>query len=186
MESFGVDEKNHLGGYIVGGDRSTYATEVWDWMIQNNLKSILDVGCGEGHSVKYFSDNGCDVVGIEGSEKAINNSPAKDRLILHDYTIEPFIPQKVYDAIWCCEFVEHVEEKYVDNFLSTFDYANNIFLTHAIPNQGGYHHVNEQHAQYWINKIEQRNFHFNEQLSLYLRQLTQARWVKTLLIFHRN
>lgn len=185
MTAFGIDEKKHLGGYIVGGDQSTYATEIWDWMINSNIKSILDVGCGEGHSVKYFFDKECEVLGIEGSTKAINNSPIKNKLVLHDYTEKEYIPSKRYDAAWCCEFVEHVEEKYVHNFLATLEYADKIFLTHAIPGQGGYHHVNEQHAEYWINKIESLNFKFNDLESKYLRSITKAKWAKTLLVFER-
>jgi cyclopropane fatty-acyl-phospholipid synthase-like methyltransferase len=182
---FGIDSKYYLGGYVVGGDENTYATETWDWMIDNDIKSIIDIGCGEGHSTKYFFDKGCEVLGIEGSIKAINNSPIKNKLILHDYTQKEYIPNKRYDAAWCCEFVEHVEEKYIDNFLATMKYVDKIFLTHALPGQGGYHHVNEQNAEYWIDKIESLNFRFNSLLSEYLRAITMAKWTKTLLVFEK-
>lgn len=186
MTIFGNEDQPYLGGYIIGGDESTFCTETWDWMINNGIKSIIDVGCGEGHSTKYFYDRGCEVLGIEGGKNAICNSPVKDRIVLHDYTQGYYIPDKIYDAIWCCEFVEHVEEKYVDHFLITFDYGYKIFLTHAIPGQGGYHHVNEQNSDYWISKITDRGFWFNEDLSLFLRDITQAKWIKSLLVFEKN
>jgi SAM-dependent methyltransferase len=185
MGYFGIENKKHLGGYVVGGDSNTYAPEIWDWMINNNIKSVIDVGCGEGYSTKYFYDNGCEVLGIEGGINAINNSIIKEKIICHDYTESPFIPSKIYDAVWCCEFVEHVMEEFIENFLITFDYAKNIFLTHAVPGQNGYHHVNEQNSDYWISKIEKRGFKFNENVSLELRNTSKALWIKSLLVFNK-
>ena len=83
---YGKEKKKHLGGYIVNvtehGDPNSYSTEVWDWMVNNNIKSIIDVGCGEGHSTKYFLDKGMEAIGVEGGENAYNNSPVKKNLIL--------------------------------------------------------------------------------------------------------
>jgi SAM-dependent methyltransferase len=182
-KEFGIENKSHLGGYIINGDDSTFAKEVWDWMIRYGIKSVMDIGCGEGYSTKYFFDNGLDVIGIEGGEKAIANSPIKNKLVCHDFTSGAYIPSKIYDAIWCCEFVEHVEERYASNFLETFKYAKYILMTHAVPGQGGYHHVNEQKKEYWIEKIEKENFIFDEKLSIYIRNLTSAKWIQTLLFF---
>jgi hypothetical protein len=189
--AYGIESKQHLGGYIIGltthGDPNSYATEIWDWMIQNGIKSIIDVGCGEGHSTKYLLDNGVECLGIEGGENAYNNSPVKSNLVLHDYTEGPYIPEKKYDAIWCCEFVEHVEEKFVDNFLTTCTYVEKIFMTHAIPGQEGYHHVNCQPSEYWINKLQILGFKYNNELSINLRKLTDKMHVKnTLLVFEKK
>lgn len=181
--TYGIEPKSHLGGYIIGGDYHTYATEIWDWMIGNGINSILDVGCGEGHSTKYFYDRGCEVLGIEGGINAWNNSVIKDKIILHDFTTGRYIPTKQYDAVWCCEFVEHVDEKYIDNFLETFKYGNKIFMTHADIGQDGYHHVNCQKSDYWISKIESIGFIFDQQISSYLRELTNKIHTKRLLYF---
>jgi hypothetical protein len=188
--AYGIEKKAHLGGYIVNltdhGDPNSYATEVWDWMIKNDIKSVIDVGCGEGHSTKYFLDRGVDCLGIEGGENAFNNSAVKNNLVLHDYTEGPYVTNEKYDAVWCCEFVEHVDEKYVDNFLSTFKMAHKIFMTHAVPGQEGYHHVNCQPSEYWIKKIEDLGYRYNNDLSIYLRSITNKMHVKnTLLIFEK-
>lgn len=188
---YAQEDKSHLGGYIIGisdmGDPNTYATEVWDWMIGSGIKSIIDIGCGQGYSTKYFIDKNIDAIGIEGGKIAVETSPVKDKLILHDYTTGKYITQKKYDAVWCCEFVEHVEKIYVDNFLPTFNCANEIFMTHAVPNQEGYHHVNCQPSEYWINKIEKLGFKHDNELSLYLRSITDKMHVKnTLLYFHKS
>jgi hypothetical protein len=187
---YGIEKKDHLGGYIVGltefGDPNTYSTEVWDWMIKCGIKSLIDVGCGEGHSTKYFLDRGIECIGVEGGENAFNNSSVKDKLFLHDYTEGPYIPNKQYDAVWCCEFVEHIEEEYMENFLKTFDFSNKIFMTHATPGQPGYHHVNCQPSDYWIRILEKRGFKYNNELSVFLRGLTDKIHVKnSLLVFEK-
>ena len=183
---YGVEQKPHLGGYLVGGDNETYCKEVWDWMYKYGIRSVIDVGCGEAHSTKYLYDLGMDVIGIEGGEKAYHNSALKEKVILHDYTIDSFIPNKKYDAIWCCEFVEHVEEKYISNFLITFSYAKYIIMTHAIPNQKGYHHVNCQDEQYRINKLESINYRYNKNITEILRKISKTVHSKRILFFEQN
>ncbi len=41
------------------------------------------------------------------------------------------IPSKA-DLIWCCEFVEHVEEARKDNFLAVFKRGRVVAMTHAL------------------------------------------------------
>jgi hypothetical protein len=161
------EDPPHLGGYVEGGDKDTWYPSLWSRLIYHyNIKSIMDIGCGEGHSTRWFRDNGCEVLGIEGSLNAILDSPDPTLLVWHDYTEGPYIPKKNYDAIWCCEFVEHVEEQYVDNFLETFKCANYVFMTHALENQGGYHHVNCKSPDYWIDKMDNIGFKYLEKDTL--------------------
>ena len=158
----------HLGGCVKGGDSDTWDANIWNILITKyNIKSIIDVGCGEGWSTDFFKQQGLDVIGIEGSQKVIDSSPYKDLLIRHDYTDGSFIPTKSYDAIWSCEFVEHVEEQYVDNFLETFKNVNYIFMTYSEPqwSTGGYHHVNCQNQEYWNTKLDSIGFKFDEETS---------------------
>lgn len=165
--------EGHLGGYIVEGDPNTWTPELWKWAVERlKIGSMLDVGCGEGHSTKYFRDLGCDVLGIDGSYTAISNSVAPKSVILHDFCNGPYKSDKRYDIIWCCEFVEHVEEKYTKNFLETFRFANKyIFLTYAKPGQKGWHHVNCKPGKYWIKKLEKIGFELDTRLTKAARHL---------------
>lgn len=183
--NYAIEQEPHLGGYIHGGDYHTYMNEIWDWMIDNGVKSVIDVGCGEGYSTKYFYDHGCKVLGIEGGINAYNNNVIKEHIVLHDYTKGSYITDDTYDAIWSCEFVEHVEEKYMSNFLDTFLCADKIFMTHANIGQDGYHHVNCKPEQYWISNIENIGFKFNKELSVYLRSISQKDHAKRILYFQK-
>jgi len=180
----------HLGGCVKGGDDDTWDSNIWDILIeQYNIKSIIDVGCGEGWSTKYFKEKGLDVLGVEGSQLVIENSPNKQFLVRHDYTLGEYIPKKQYDAVWSCEFVEHVEEKYVQNFLETFKSCKYIFMTYSEPqwSTGGYHHVNCKDQNYWNDQLSSIGFVWDEEKSKSLREITTAKWVKpTLSIYYKN
>jgi hypothetical protein len=62
------------------------------------------------------------------------------------------------DLVHCQEVVEHIEEKYIDNLLKSLACGKYIVMTNALPNQGGYHHVNEQTTEYWIEHLRKRNY----------------------------
>lgn len=151
-------EDGHLGGCVKGGDPATFYPGLWTAIIEDfGIKSILDIGCGEGHSLEYFNSKGIQAIGLEGCEEPINNSKVKNLIIKHDFTTGPYLfnNKESFDAIWCCEFLEHVDAQYEKNIFDTiyFSQAKYLFITHAVPGQGGYNHVNLQNASYWINKL---------------------------------
>ena len=61
------------------------------------------------------------------------------------------------DLVHCQEVVEHIEEEYIDNLLSSLACGKFIVMTNALPGQGGYHHVNEQPTEYWISHLQKYN-----------------------------
>lgn len=157
------------------GDPATWAPEVWDAIADKfQIKSVLDLGCGYGYSTRYFIDKGFDTLGIEGYMPAIESNKVKDRIVFHDYTAGSFVPEKPYDLCWSCEFVEHVEEQYMPNFLATFQACRIIAMTFARPGQGGFHHVNEKPQTYWVENVEKLGYKFCEEFSMQMRKLVDA------------
>lgn len=76
------------------------------------------------------------------------------------------MPGRRFDMVWSCEFVEHVEERYMPNFLVTFGSSDRyIMLTYAEPGQLGWHHVNCQPAEYWIDQLTGIGFRFDQSLT---------------------
>ena len=51
--------------------------------------------------------------------------------------------------------LEHVDEKYMANYMEAFKQARYAIVTHGDLGQGGFNHVNNQHAQYWIEKFKE-------------------------------
>ena len=182
-------QDGHLGGFVQGGDPDTYDPVIWQKLIDTfQPKNLIDIGCGEGHSVKWFVDKGVDAIGIEGSAKALNNSPVKDRIILHDYTKGPYKVESEFDLAWSCEFVEHVEARYVNNYMTTFNSAKVVAMTYSEPqwSHGGHHHVNCQPQSYWNDIFEFWGYQWMEEFSRDLRSIATARWVKPTLSVYRK
>jgi hypothetical protein len=149
-------EEGHLGGYIAGGDSYTFCPVLWDALLREfPIKSMLDVGCAEGHAMRWFHNYGIEVHGVEGCQQAIDNHLMPDRVIKHDFT-KSALRSPTVDLVWCCEVLEHVEQEHEAKLLSTIvsSGANVIAVTAARPGQPGYHHVNCQMPDYWITRMD--------------------------------
>jgi SAM-dependent methyltransferase len=182
-----IDE-GHLGGYLRSqhpraaefgtqhGDPATYTPELWQWVIDTlGVVSMLDVGCGEGHAAAFFRDRGCTVLGVDGSAQAECDSVIAGLHHRHDYSLGPFVPPGSWDLVWSCEFVEHVEERYAENFLASFACARKyLMLTFAPPGQPGWHHVNCQPGDYWVQKMNHLGFRLDDQLTDQARAVARA------------
>lgn len=167
--------EGHLGGYYTTIDLPSQCPKMWKYIIETlNIKSVLDVGCGMGYAMQEFMKYCDEVVGIDGSNYALENSPVKEKIFQHDYTVGELETEDRYDLCWCCEFVEHVDEEYVDNFLSTFSFCKYVAMTHAIPGQGGHHHVNCQPKEYWIEKLKEYGFEYDDEFTNKLKEISKT------------
>ena len=188
-----INKMGHLGGFHIEGDAYTIMPDVWDWLITTyNIKSIVDIGCARGHSTKYFEEKGINCLGIEGIPTAISSKVCSSEIIEHDYTKGKLdkISDKVFDLGWCAEFVEHVEEQYVSNFMHTYESCKHVCITHGLPGQDGYHHVNCQTTEYWIDIFNKHGFDYDEKSTDLIRSMSNGklfRWGRnTLTLFHKR
>lgn len=136
-----------------------------------DLKSMIDVGCGSGGMVQLALDLGIDAIGVDGDWSFERDVPFS----LHDYEKGSFVPDREFDLCYSCEFVEHVWEKYRQNFFDTFKSAKYLLITHAPPGQGGHHHVNEQPAEYWIDALNQDGWEYDETTTMEVRKASTMR-----------
>lgn len=161
----------HLGGNFVEGDPFTFAPEVWNYVIDRlSIASVLDLGSGLGYSANYFFRQGCKVIAVDGLES--NCQRAVYPTVQCDLTKFPVLCS--VDLVHCQEVVEHIEEQHLDNVLSSLACGKFILMTHATPNQGGHHHVNEQLSQYWIDHLASRNYTLMEEDTARIRQIARA------------
>ena len=60
-------DRPDLGGNIRHGDIHTWSPVLWRYLVERfGVGSVLDVGCGEGHAVKFFHRLGLFAHGIDG------------------------------------------------------------------------------------------------------------------------
>lgn len=191
--------RGHLGGFVRSdpvdwphGDPMTYTPLLWNWLVERYRPRVVwDVGCSEGHAVKHLLSVGCEAWGIDGCIDALETAVVpRERIIVHDYSRGPLKVGAVIgqpDLVYSCEFVEHVERKYMENFLETFDLARVVCFTHAFEGQPGHHHVNCQAPGFWIAAMQQRGFSWDEEASIASRQVAgRSHWERSGLVFSKQ
>jgi hypothetical protein len=169
--------RRHLGGATrktectPNGDPPSWCPVVWDALVAEGARTVLDVGCGAGFAARYFESKGCECLGIEGEPNTIKGYQGS-AVLQHDFSDGPApLPEPEYDLAWSCELVEHVEEEYAPHVLATLARAKTIALTHAFPGQTGTHHVNCQEAPYWIERIQAMGYRHDTEATERLRAL---------------
>jgi hypothetical protein len=164
------EDAPHLGGNIAEGDPYTYSPSVWDYLIKRfGISSVLDLGSGMGYSSSYFHKAGMKVLAVDGM---LNNCiNAIYPTVQIDLTKSKVLAR--VDLVHCQEVVEHIEERYLDNLLSSLACGKFIVMTNALPGQGGHHHVNEQPVDYWIEKLKKYNCQVLVEDSKRIRKLAQ-------------
>jgi SAM-dependent methyltransferase len=71
---------------------------------------ILDVGCGAGRDLRYFSGQGREVVGIDPSEEMARLAADYARATVHSCRARSFEPSRRFGGIWACASLLHVPE----------------------------------------------------------------------------
>ena len=156
MPYFVTDEaRPDLGGNIRQGDIHSSSTTLWRYLVDRfGVRSVLDVGCGEGHAVLFFHRMGLVAHGIEGLIHNVRR--AVTPIAQHDLLSGPYTMP--VDLVWSCEVAEHIEEEKIDFYLDTLANGRVVAMTHAVPGQEGHHHVNCQTAEYWVQRMQSRGY----------------------------
>lgn len=185
-----ITDSNGLPQHLGGHQNETHVDEgALDFLVQKfNVKSYLDVGCGPGGMVELAHQKGLVSLGVDGDFTL--DRPDSSRYVLHDYTTGPAPVEGIWDIGWSCEFLEHVAEQYMDNYMDTFRKCKRVVVTHAFPGQGGHHHVNEQDSNYWFQQFGRRGFLLDMVTTDQLRQAStmQQRYIRVsgLVFFNSN
>jgi SAM-dependent methyltransferase len=158
-----------LGGNVHNGDPFSYAPRAWEYLIRRfAVRSVLDLGCGQGHAARYMSNVlGCDVIAVDGLEENLLESVHP--IVIHDIRTAPF--RSRVDLVYSVELVEHIEEQYLDNLLRSLTAGKILAMTHAIPGQDGHHHVNCQTDVYWCDHLGALGFSLMEEDTNRIREI---------------
>ena len=161
--------EEHLGGHT----GVTHLDEgALHWFQQIGFKSYLDVGCGPGGMVLLAKKLGFDSLGVDGDYTLKRGKKNINNFILHDYSKGPLELEKIFDVCWSVEFVEHVYEEYIPNYVKTIQSAKHLVMSHAPKGAPGYHHVNCQDSPYWISKMKEFGFEYDADMTKKLRSVT--------------
>ncbi|MCF2487526.1 bifunctional 2-polyprenyl-6-hydroxyphenol methylase/3-demethylubiquinol 3-O-methyltransferase UbiG [Dyadobacter sp. CY347] len=161
----------YLGGNILEGDPFTFAPRSWQYLMDRfAINSVLDLGSGLGYSAAFFHKAGAKVIAVDGLLK--NVEKAIYPTIQADLALAPV--HCCVDLVHCQEVVEHIDENYLDNLLSSLSCGRFIVMTNALPGQEGHHHINEQQTSYWTGHMARYNCHLLVEDTYRLRLLAAS------------
>jgi len=121
-----------------------------------SIQSFLDIGCGTGGMVKLANDLNMLSRGLEGDKNVIKKSNVSKLLKHIDFSKVKYENQLNIDSFdlgYSVEFLEHVDEKYTENYLNAFKKCKYVIITAAPPKWPGHHHVNCKDHEYWIKLL---------------------------------
>jgi SAM-dependent methyltransferase len=124
------------------------------------VRSVIDVGCGEGTWLSVFHEYGiADVYGVDG-EYVDRTRLEMPRALFgsHDLT-HPLHLARTFDLAVSLEVAEHLPAEAADEFVASLTrLAPIVLFSAAVPFQGGLHHVNEQWPVYWAERFARHDF----------------------------
>lgn len=166
--------ENHLGGH---NNKTHLDVGSLKWLQKEfKVKSLIDIGCGPGGMVQLANELGIDAIGIDGDYTLSRYDPNK--FIIHDYTKGFPNLDKKYCLAWSVEFLEHVYEEFMPNYMHTFQQAKYAVITYAPPGWNGHHHVNLQEEDYWVDKFESFGLRYDSELTVALRENSTMNYPK--------
>jgi hypothetical protein len=181
--------EDHLGGaYLECNDSNTFMPDVWQYLADKyKIKTMVDIGAGAAWNTEWWHSKGFHAVAIEGWPDAIAAiRMPMERVIVHDYTLGP-LPIPRTDLGWSSEFVEHVEERFIPNWMATAKCCRYFCMTFAKPGQGGFHHVCERPFEFWLEQFAKNEFEHIPAETEYLRSTDQGgSWGRCTLSFFKN
>jgi hypothetical protein len=157
-----------------------------DVLKSENIKTVCDLGCGNGFYVKNLMDLGYECEAYDGNPFTPKLTNGIGKVL--DISV-PIDLQKKFDCVISLEVGEHIPKKsesiFLDNLVShSLKY---VILSWAIPGQGGDAHVNEQNNDYVISKMAEIGFSIMEDHTLKMRQSADKWYFKnTIMVFMKN
>jgi len=124
----------------------------WANHVIGNVKSVLSVGCGNGHDVVYWLKSGKNAFGTEMHK--IDCDILKGRII---NAVAPGLPFKddEFDLVTCCEVIEHIEPKTSKDFiLDCCRLAEFSVFSIATAMDSFRTHINLKSAAEWVSLFE--------------------------------
>lgn len=166
-------------------DRSL-SNALCQYLLDNQIKTVVDFGCGMGDYSKAFKANNLTVEAFDGNPNTETLTEGIGRVL--DLS-KPFYLKKRFDAVISLEVGEHIPAEFEVLFLDNIckHVRNKLIISWAIEGQGGDGHVNCKNNDYIIQQVEERGFKHNAKDSQTIRNAaTNASWFSyTIMVFDK-
>lgn len=151
---------------------------VMDLLAPQTVRSVVDVGCGEGHWLAAAKELGAsEILGLDGDYVRRDRLaiPA-ERFTSTDLTNPPALGRE-FDLAMCLEVGEHLPEQHAATLVGFVgSLAPVVLFSAAIPAQGGTGHLNERWPDYWAALFAHRGFVCADVLRTALWENDRVEW----------
>ena len=158
-----------------------FAYDIYNILLHNNCKSILDYGCGKAIPYKKNHRDVDPKKKIPNFDKPLHKWWGIDELFLYDpaYPEHDKLPTKKYDMVICTDVLEHIPEEDLDwtiqelcSFANKTVFINvSTLLAKKTFKTGKYKgenvHVTVYNHEWWLNKIS-KIWNDHKNLKIYL------------------
>lgn len=124
------------------------------------MRSVLDVGCGDGRWLQKARELGAaSVSGVDGPWTDLDAlMVGRDDFEVHDLS-KPIDLDRRFDLVISLEVAEHLLPESSGTFIDTLTrHGDLIVFSAAIPYQGGYRHINERWQSAWTEMFDRRGY----------------------------
>lgn len=124
------------------------------------VRSVVDVGCGDGTWLSVFSKCGVgEILGIDGAYVQSDTLQIPASFFEARDLSKPFTLPRTFDLAVSLEVAEHLPPDSATWFVESLTrLAPVVLFSAAIPQQGGNRHVNEQWPEIWASHFQSHNF----------------------------
>lgn len=157
--------------------------EILNFLKENNIKSVLDLGAGPGQYAYFFENSGvpCDCYDGNPHTELLSNGKCK----VLDLTNKINLGKK-YDCVLSLEVGEHIPVEYERVFIENIINHSSklIIISWATIGQGGCGHVNEKPNDYIESIFKQYTWNRDTEAEKKLREAAELWWFKgSILVF---
>ena len=159
---------DYLGGHV---NVTKLDAPVFEQLVKTfSITSMVDVGCGPGGMKTLADQHNVFWYGVEGDPEVMQTN---EHGILWDLTKGVPLIDRTFDLGWSTEFLEHIYEEYIPNFLPIFQKCKVVCCSGALPGVPGHHHVNCQPTEFWVDVFDQYGFDYDKDLTEHLREISE-------------
>ena len=167
-------------------EEKPFANRLAAWVKQElNPSTLLDIGCGPGHFVDSFREQGIDAKGIDVDDR-VHGKEHLTYQSLFDITNESA------DVVVCMEVAEHIEQALEDEVVAKVvsTVGKTLIWTAAAIGQGGIGHINCKDKNDWAEKLTKaglvRNTEKEQQLITDMKKGIHMGWFTNNLLYYER
>ncbi|WOJ88955.1 methyltransferase domain-containing protein [Methylocapsa polymorpha] len=144
------------------GDETSQSAQIIVPLLKSfcDVKSVLDVGCGDGQWLKCFESLGTpQILGVDGPWTDCGRLVIRPDLVRIQDLSNTLEIDRRFDLAMSLEVAEHIEGKFSKQFVENLTkHADLVLFSGAIPYQGGFRHINERWQSYWADLFNAQGY----------------------------